>query len=203
MIYIIDYDAGNLRSVQKALENCGAEVFITSDPDDLVRADKVIFPGVGAFGKARESFEKYGFVDAVQQFIKSGKPFLGICLGMQLMFEAGEENPGVAGLGLFKGFVKRFPKSVKTPHLGWNELIQVRESPLWKDVPLASYFYFAHSYYISPEDESIVIGETDYFGRVPVAIQYENVFGLQFHPEKSQQHGLHVLRNFVELFHHG
>lgn len=199
MIYIIDYDAGNLRSVQKALQNCSADVRITSNPADLAKADKVIFPGVGAFGKAKESFEKYGFVDAVFEFIKTGKPFLGICLGMQLMFESGEENPGVPGLGLFKGHVRRFPRDIKVPHLGWNELVQVGESPLWNDLPSDAYFYFAHSYFIDPEDRSIIVGETDYFGRVPVAIRHENVFGVQFHPEKSQQHGLHVLRNFVEL----
>ncbi len=199
MIYIIDYDAGNLRSVQKALQNCGADVHITSKPEDLSKADKVIFPGVGAFGKAKESFEKYGFVDAVKEFIDTGKPFLGICLGMQLMFESGEENPGVPGLGLFKGHVRRFSHDIKVPHLGWNELIQVGESPLWNDIPSDACFYFAHSYFIDPEDRSLIVGETDYYGRVPVAIRKENLYGVQFHPEKSQQHGLHVLQNFVEL----
>ena len=199
MIYIIDYDAGNLRSVQKALQNCGAEVHITSRPDDLAKADKVIFPGVGSFGKAKESFEKYGFVDAVKEFIKTNKPFLGICLGMQLMFESGEESPGVPGLSLFKGRVRRFPRNIKVPHLGWNQVIQVGASPLWRDIPPNSYFYFAHSYFIDPEDRSIIVGETDYFGRVPIAIRQDNLFGVQFHPEKSQQHGLEVLRNFVEL----
>jgi glutamine amidotransferase len=199
LIYIIDYDAGNLRSVQKALQNCGAEVHITSRPDDLDKADKVIFPGVGSFGKAKESFEKYGFVDAVKAFIKTKKPFLGICLGMQLMFESGEESPGVPGLSLFKGRVRRFPRDIKVPHLGWNEVMQVGASPLWNKIPPNSYFYFAHSYYIDPEDDSLIVGATDYFGRVPIAIRQDNLFGVQFHPEKSQQHGLEVLRNFVEL----
>lgn len=199
MICIIDYQAGNLRSVQKALEKCGAQVIVTQHPDDLHKADKVIFPGVGAFGKAKESVEKYGFVEPLNEFLKSGKPFLGICLGMQLLFESSEENPGVSGLSLFKGMVRRFPTNIKVPHLGWNELLQVAASPLWKNIPAASYFYFAHSFYIDPLDRSIIVGETDYFGRIPVAIRQNNIYGLQFHPEKSQQHGLHILQNFVDL----
>ncbi|MBN1481661.1 imidazole glycerol phosphate synthase subunit HisH [candidate division KSB1 bacterium] len=199
MIYIIDYQAGNLRSVQKALENCGAHVLVTSRPDDLKNADKVIFPGVGAFGKAKESLEKYGFVEPINEFIKSGKPFLGICLGMQLFFESSEENPGVSGLSLFKGVVRRFPRDIKVPHLGWNELLPIGDNPLWKGIPPGSYFYFAHSFFIEPLDRSIVVGETDYFGRIAVAIRHNNILGVQFHPEKSQRHGLRVLQNFVDL----
>ena len=199
MIYIIDYNAGNLRSVQKALEKCGAEARITSEPGELQKADKLIFPGVGAFGKAMESLREFGFVESIYEFIKTGRPFLGICLGMQLLLEASEENPGVDGLAIFKGTVKRFSKDIKVPHLGWNELQQVGKSPLWRDIPADSYFYFAHSYYIEPEDPRVIAGTTDYYGSVPVAVQYENLFGLQFHPEKSQRNGLHILKNFVEL----
>ncbi|MBN1561321.1 imidazole glycerol phosphate synthase subunit HisH [candidate division KSB1 bacterium] len=199
MIYIIDYNAGNLRSVQKAVENCGAAARITSAPDDLKKADKVIFPGVGAFGHAMEAVEEFGFVEAICRFIDSGKPFLGICLGMQLMLEASEESPGVTGLSLFKGAVRRFAKNIKVPHLGWNQVRHVGTCPLWENIPDSSYFYFAHSYFIDPENRHVVVGETDYFGAVPVAIHFDNVFGLQFHPEKSQQLGLRILKNFVNL----
>ncbi|MBN1466084.1 imidazole glycerol phosphate synthase subunit HisH [candidate division KSB1 bacterium] len=199
MISIIDYDAGNLRSVQKALESCGARTRITNKPDELQEADKVVFPGVGAFGRAMQAVRDYGFIDAILRFIDSGRPFLGICIGMQLMLETSAESPGVRGLGLVKGDVKRFSQEIKVPHLGWNEVHQVGASPLWENIPDGSYFYFAHSYYVEPRDRQIIVGATDYFGAVPVAIRFDNVYGLQFHPEKSQQHGLQILRNFVNL----
>ncbi len=199
MIYIIDYEAGNLRSVQKALEKCGADARVTSRPGDLRNADKVVFPGVGAFGKAMEAVERFGFVDSIKSFIAAGRPFLGICLGLQLMFETSEESPGVQGLSLLSGQVKRFDAGLKAPHLGWNEVKQVQSSPLWKGVPDGGYFYFAHTFYISPRDAAVVVGETDYGGPVPVAVRHENIFGLQFHPEKSQAAGLQILKNFVEL----
>lgn len=199
MIYIIDYDAGNLRSVQKALQSQGADAQVTSNPDDLRHADKVVFPGVGAFGKAMESVIKYGFEEPIKAFIQTGKPFLGICLGLQLMLESSEENPGVPGLSLIRGQVKRFAPHLKVPHLGWNELRQTGDSPLWRDIPESTYFYFAHSFFIAPENNDVVVGETEYDGPVPVAIRRENVYGLQFHPEKSQQYGLQILKNFIEL----
>lgn len=199
MIIIIDYHAGNLRSVQKALQSVGADARIASSPNELRPADKVVFPGVGAFGKAMEALEQLKYIDAIHEFIKSGRPFLGICLGLQLMFESSEENPGVKGLSLLPGHVKRFPDTLKVPHLGWNVLKQTRTSPLWKDIPSDSYFYFAHSYYIHPEEREIVVGETEYGENIEVAIRYENMYGLQFHPEKSQHMGLQVLKNFVEL----
>lgn len=199
MIYIIDYEAGNLRSVQKALQQCGADARITSNPDDLEKADKVVFPGVGAFGKAMEAVDRFGFSDPIKQFIRTGKPFLGICLGLQLMFETSDESPGVQGLSLFKGRVKRFSRDLKAPHLGWNAVRQVKESPLWRDVKDNSYFYFAHTFYILPAKSELVVGETDYGGPVPIAIRHGNVFGLQFHPEKSQALGLQILTNFVNL----
>lgn len=199
MIYIIDYEAGNLRSVQKALEQCGADARVTSNPDDLLAANKVVFPGVGAFGKAVEAVERFGFIEPIKDFINTGKPFLGICLGMQLMFESSEESPGVEGLSLLKGRVKRFSKDLKAPHLGWNEVNQINPSPLWNGVQDGGYFYFAHTFYIAPDDAGIVTGTTDYGGSVPIAVRRDNVFGLQFHPEKSQNLGLHVLKNFVNL----
>jgi imidazole glycerol-phosphate synthase subunit HisH len=199
LILIIDYGAGNLRSVQKALESCGADAALTNDPKDLTRADKVVFPGVGAFGNAAEAINRLGFAEAIKEFISSGRSFLGICLGMQMLFESSEENPGVEGLGVLKGIVKRFPHHLKVPHLGWNELLQVQESPLWRNIPAQSYFYFAHSYYIEPVDKTIITGETDYNGCVAVAVARNNLFGLQFHPEKSQKMGLQILKNFIEL----
>lgn len=199
MICIIDYEAGNLRSVQKALEKCGADARITSDPRDLLNADKVVFPGVGAFGQAMKAVERFGFVEPIRQFVDSGKPFLGICLGLQLMFESSEESPGVPGLSLFRGHVKRLAPDLKAPHLGWNEVRQVASSPLWHGVADGGYFYFAHTFYIQPTENKIIVGETDYGGRVPVAVQNGNVFGLQFHPEKSQALGLKIVENFVNL----
>ncbi len=199
MICIVDYEAGNLRSVQKAVEHTGTEAKVTSSPKEILEADKVIFPGVGAFGKAVEKIDQLGLRDTLLESIDKGKPFLGICLGMQLLFESSEESPGVKGLSVFKGPVKRFSKDLKVPHLGWNVLIPITESPLWNNIADQSFFYFAHSYYISPENSGIIIGETDYGMRVPVAVNKENVFGLQFHPEKSQKMGLQVLENFVNI----
>lgn len=199
MIAIIDYGAGNLRSVQKALEQCGAEASITQAAADLASADKVVFPGVGAFGNAAEALMRLELFEPIKACIASGIPFLGICLGMQMLFESSEENPGVAGLGVLPGSVRRFPAHLKVPHLGWNGLFQVNASPLWREIPADAYFYFAHSFYVEPSDRSIVVGETDYGGRVAVAVRRDNLFGLQFHPEKSQKLGLQILKNFVEL----
>ena len=198
MICVIDYNAGNLRSVQKALEACGATTIVSSNPDDMRKADKVVFPGVGAFGKAMYTLEELQLVDPIREVIDEGKPFLGICLGLQLLHETSEESPGVTGLSVIKGRVQRFSDQLKVPHLGWNVLIQ-RSSPLWNQVPDESYFYFAHSYYIQPSDNDIVTGESEYDGKFAVAIRRDNIFGLQFHPEKSQKYGLQILRNFIEL----
>ncbi len=199
MIYIVDYDAGNLRSVQKALEKVGGNAEVTDNSEKILSGDKVVFPGVGAFGNAVQALEKRGLRNTLVEYINSGRPFLGICLGMQLLFEQSEENPGVQGLSVLKGTVKRFLFDIKVPHLGWNVLNQKKETVLWNSIPKDSYFYFAHSYYISPDDKDIVIGESDYNGAYPVAVQYKNVMGLQFHPEKSQKNGLQILQNFVNL----
>ncbi len=199
MIYIVDYGAGNLRSVQKAVEYNGADAQVTSHPADIEKADRIIFPGVGAFGKAIEKIDALNLRTPLIRFIETGKPFLGICLGLQLLFENSEENPGVPGLAVLKGSVKRFSGSLKVPHLGWNVLIRKSNSVLWEGIPANSYFYFAHSYYISPVEADIIIGESDYGSHFPVAVQKNNLYGLQFHPEKSQKFGLQVLKNFLKV----
>ncbi|OGC10033.1 imidazole glycerol phosphate synthase, glutamine amidotransferase subunit [candidate division KSB1 bacterium RBG_16_48_16] len=199
MICIVDYDAGNLRSVQKAVEYLGFTALLTSRASDLEKADKIIFPGVGAFGKTAEAMDKLGLRPVLIDQVQKNKPFFGICLGLQLLFAESEENPGVAGLGILSGRVQRFPRTLKVPHLGWNVLTQNRDSILFKDIPQDSYFYFAHSYYVLPDDPSVIIGQSEYDFMFPVAIQRENLYGVQFHPEKSQQHGLQVLRNFLQL----
>jgi glutamine amidotransferase len=199
MICIVDYGAGNLRSVQKAVERLGASAHVSSKPVDVARASKVIFPGVGAFGRAVEAVDNLRLRETLIQFIEDRKPFLGICLGLQLLFESSEENPGVAGLGILSGSVKRFPDGLKIPHLGWNQVNFSMTSPLWHNIPDNGYFYFAHSYYVAPDDAAIVSGECDYGIVFPVAIKYGLLFGLQFHPEKSQHWGLGVLKNFIEL----
>ncbi|MBN2410326.1 imidazole glycerol phosphate synthase subunit HisH [candidate division KSB1 bacterium] len=199
MIYIVDYGAGNLRSVQKAVEYNGNDAQFTSNPDDIDKADKIIFPGVGAFGKAIEKIDALELRTPLIRFIETGKPFLGICLGLQLLFENSEENPGIPGLAVLKGSVKRFSGDLKVPHLGWNVLIRKSNSTLWEGIPANSYFYFAHSYYISPVETDIIIGESDYGSHFPVAVQKNNLYGLQFHPEKSQKFGLQVLKNFLNI----
>jgi glutamine amidotransferase len=199
MICIIDYGAGNLRSVQKAVEFIGGEAVVTADVAAIENADRVIFPGVGAFGKAMAAIDQLALRSSITDFIAAGKPFLGICLGLQLLFEESEEDPGVRGLSVLRGTVKRFSPQLKVPHLGWNVLIQVVACPLWKNIPDSSYFYFAHSYYISPDEDSVVVGVSDYGLAVPVAIRKNNLYGLQFHPEKSQKVGLEILKNFVSI----
>jgi len=199
MICIIDYGAGNLRSVQKAIEYWGVDTVVSAKASDLEKAEKIVFPGVGAFGRAIEAIERLDLRDVIIRQIKDGKPFLGICLGLQLLFEESEENPGVKGLSVLPGKVKRFPPDLKVPHLGWNRLIKSGQSPLWQNVPDNSFYYFAHSYYIDPEDNNLVIGFSDYGEKFPVAIQQGNLYGLQFHPEKSQKNGLNILKNFIDL----
>jgi len=199
VIAVIDYGAGNLRSVLKALEHLGAEAIVTSSPAEIGAAERVVLPGVGAFGKAVEAIDALGLREAICAFIASGRPFLGICLGMQLLFGASEESPGAAGLGLLPGRVRRFAPPLKVPHLGWNALEQKQASPLWREIPAGSYFYFAHSYYAEPAQPELITGLTDYGGPVPAAIQSGALHAVQFHPEKSQRHGLQLLRNFITL----
>ena len=212
MIAVIDYGMGNLRSVQKALEEVGAKTRVTSDPSDLKRCSKVVFPGVGAFGDAMKELRRRGLVDPIKDAIADGKPFLGLCLGLQLLFEKSEEAPGVKGLCVLKGEVKRFrgsefvnrgsKKRLKVPHMGWNEIDRYtkhdsRYTKLLHGVPNGSYMYFVHSYYVKPKDKSSILTITDYGIDFVSGVCKDNVCGLQFHPEKSQALGLKILKNFV------
>jgi len=202
MIAIIDYGMGNIHSVQKALQLYGAETVITNKAKDIRSADKVVLPGVGAFDDAMLELKKRGLISPINGLIKSKKPLLGICLGMQLLFESSEEANESKGLGIFKGAVKKFGEEdkLKVPHMGWNQLNRVSEKcPLLKDIATGSYVYFCHSYYPDPEDKQAVAATCDY-GKEFAAIAWkDNIYGVQFHPEKSQEIGLKILKNFVEL----
>ena len=201
MIAIIDYDAGNVKSVEKALQFLGQEVVLTRDKEILLAADKVILPGVGAFGMAMEKLRQYDLVDVIHQIVDKGTPFLGICLGLQLMFESSEETPGVEGLGLLKGRIVRIPEKegLKVPQIGWNDLQFPKESRLFKEFSGGEYVYFVHSYYLQAADEHDVAATTEYGVHIHAAVERENVFACQFHPEKSADVGLKILENFVNL----
>ena len=198
MIAIIDYDAGNVKSVEKALQALNQDVVITNDKATLLVADKVILPGVGAFGDAMEKLQAYGLIEVIRELVEMKKPFLGICLGLQLMFEESEESPGVKGLGLLKGKIVRFPQSeLKVPQIGWNSLEFPKESVLFNGIRSGEYVYFVHSYYLKAE-EDIVAATTEYGVTVHAAVEKGNIFACQFHPEKSSGVGLSILKNFVE-----
>ena len=200
MIAIIDYQMGNLRSVQKGFEKVGFAATITSDPRELDAADKVVLPGVGAFGDAMAELRRRDLVEPIRNAVASGKPFLGICLGLQLLFDVGYEGGEHKGLGIFRGKVVRFdlPPTMKVPHMGWNRVTIKQPSPLLRDVPDGTYFYFVHSYYPVPEDPGLTALEADYGYPFCAAIARGNVFATQFHPEKSQADGLKLLRNFAQ-----
>ncbi len=201
MIAIIDYDAGNLRSVEKALLSLGEEVLVTRDREELLAADKVILPGVGNFGDAMEKLKAYGLVPVIQELAERGKPFLGICLGLQLLFERSDEAPGVEGLGILKGEILRIPdkEGLKVPHIGWNSLHLQNEGRLFRDLPEGSYVYFVHSYYLKAADLQIVKAATEYGVTIDASVEQGNVFACQFHPEKSSRVGLRILENFAKL----
>ena len=204
MITIIDYGMGNLRSVQKAFELFCPKVEVTSSAKDIAAADKVVLPGVGAFGKAMEELQKKGLAGAIRDSIKIGKPFLGLCLGIQLLFSESEEAVGVKGLGILKGKVKRFKNTtgLKIPHMGWNRIAASSKGQgarILDGVPDGSYMYFVHSYYVEPEDKGVVLCETEYGDNFTSAIQKDNIYAFQFHPEKSQKFGLNIIKNFTEL----
>ncbi len=201
MIAIIDYDAGNIKSVEKALQKLGAEVVITKDAQEILAADKVILPGVGAFGDAMANLKKYGLDEVIRQVVEKGTPFLGICLGLQLLFERSDETPGVEGLGILKGEILRIPDrdDLKIPHMGWNSLHLQNQGRLFTGLPEQSYVYFVHSYYLKAEEEEIVKATTDYSVNIHASVEKDNVFACQFHPEKSSDVGLQILKNFVEL----
>ena len=199
MIAIVDYGMGNLRSVQKALEHVGAQAVVTDHRETIESASAVVLPGVGAFGKAMANLERAGLTDVIRQVIAQGRPFLGICLGLQLLFEDSDEMGRHNGLGVFGGQVKRFEVGLKVPQIGWNQVHIQRASPLLEGVADGSYAYFVHSYYVAPADPEIILTTTDYEIDYASIIGQDNVFGIQFHPEKSQAVGLRILRNFIAL----
>ncbi|MBN1320090.1 MAG: imidazole glycerol phosphate synthase subunit HisH [Thermoleophilia bacterium] len=196
-LYIIDYGAGNLRSVQKAFEHVGVKAVVGSDPEALRNAPGLVLPGVGAFGRMRQ-LEQKGLVEPLLRRIEAGVPFLGVCLGLQLLFEASEEEPGVKGLGVLRGDVRALPASVKVPHIGWNQVETCTCSDLFEDIPGGSAFYFVHGYAVVPRSPGDVLSMTDYDGVAFVsAVESDNVVGVQFHPEKSSTLGLRFYRNFA------
>lgn len=201
MIAIVDYDAGNIKSVEKALQFLGQEPVVTRDKETLLQAEKVIVPGVGAFGDAMGKMHQYGLVEVLREIAAKGTPLLGICLGLQLFFESSEETPGVEGLGLLPGKIVRIPdkEGFKIPHMGWN-FIQINPaSRLLKGIEEGAYVYFVHSYYLQAENETDVAATTDYVVNIHAAAEHENIFATQFHPEKSGEIGLRILKNFIEL----
>jgi len=201
MIAIIDYQMGNLRSVQKGFERVGHAATITSDPAEIAAADKVILPGVGAFADAIAELKRRGLVEPIRDSIDAGKPFLGICLGLQLLFDRSLEDGEHEGLGILPGEVRRFeiPSEYKVPHMGWNRVAFNRRPPILADLEDEPHFYFVHSYYVVPSDDTVVAGEASYPVPFCAMIWRENLFATQFHPEKSQANGLQVLKNFAEL----
>ena len=201
MIAIIDYDAGNLKSVEKALQSIGEDTIVSRDREEILRADKVILPGVGSFGDAMQKLRDYKLDEVIKEVTESGKPFLGICLGLQLLFERSEETPGVEGLGILKGEILRIPdhEGLKIPHMGWNSIKIKKGARLFKDIPEDSYVYFVHSYYLKAGREEDVTATTEYSALIHASVEHDNVFACQFHPEKSSEIGLKILKNFVEL----
>lgn len=201
MIAVIDYDAGNIKSVEKALQFLGAEVTVTRDPEVLLNADKVILPGVGAFGDAMARLNEYGLVDVIKKIVDKGTPFLGICLGLQLLFDSSEEAPGVKGLSILSGKIVRFSDEfgLKIPQIGWNALSFPKESVLFEGVKEGSFVYFVHSYYLVADELSDVAATTEYGNHVHAAVSRGNVYACQFHPEKSSSVGMQILKNFINL----
>ena len=199
MIAIIDYDAGNIKSVEKALHYLGEETVVSRDPQVLLSADKVILPGVGSFGDAMNNLNKFGLVPVIRELTEKGTPFLGICLGLQLLFESSDETPGVEGLGILKGKIVKIPPApgLKIPHMGWNSLSCAPDGTLFEGLPDHPYVYFVHSYYLKAKDPQIVKAMAEYGVMIHASVESGNVFGCQFHPEKSGETGLHILRNFI------
>ncbi|MCI8550984.1 MAG: imidazole glycerol phosphate synthase subunit HisH [Lachnospiraceae bacterium] len=201
MIAIIDYDAGNLKSVEKALDFLGEKTCITRNPDEILAADKVILPGVGSFGDAMGKLHQYGLCEVIHQVTDRRIPFLGICLGLQLLFAGSEESPGVPGLGILPGEIVRIPDApgLKIPHIGWNSLEIKEGTRLFKGIGDGSYVYFVHSYYLKAQEADMVAATTQYGTCIHAAVERENVFACQFHPEKSSSIGLQILKNFAEI----
>lgn len=200
MIAVIDYDAGNIKSVEKALDFLGQEADVTGEKEKILAADHVVLPGVGAFGDAMENLRSRGLDQVIYEVIRRGTPFLGICLGLQLLFERSDEAPGAEGLGVLKGEILRIPESdgLKIPHMGWNSLHLQNNGRLFRGVEENAYVYFVHSYYLKAADESIVKASTEYGTHIHASVEKDNVFACQFHPEKSSDVGLKILKNFIE-----
>lgn len=200
MVSIIDYDAGNIKSVEKAVISLGEEAVITKDRDIIMSSDRVILPGVGSFGDAMERLKEYNLINVIYDVVDSGKPFLGICLGLQLLFKSSEESKGVSGLGILDGEIKRIPDApgLKIPHIGWNSININPHASLFKGVPDNSYVYFVHSYYLAAEHEEDVAASVFYSTNIHASVEHGNVFACQFHPEKSSAVGLRILKNFIE-----
>ena len=201
MIAIIDYDAGNIRSVEKAMAKLGQEIWITRDRERIMNADKVILPGVGSFGDAMAHLREYNLVEVIKDVVAEKKPFLGICLGLQLLYESSEETPGVEGLGILKGKILKIPeqKDLKIPHMGWNSLHLQNDGRLFRGIEQNLYVYFVHSYYLKAGEEETVKATTEYSVNIHASVEKNNVFACQFHPEKSGDLGLQILKNFAEL----
>ena len=201
MIAIIDYDAGNLKSVEKALKYLGQDVIVSRDSSEILQADKVILPGVGSFGDAMNNLDHFNLVDTIKKVDEKNTPFLGICLGLQLLFEKSDETPGAEGLGILKGEILRIPpkEGLKIPHMGWNSLNIKPQARLFDGIANNSYVYFVHSYYLKAEDENIVAASTEYSTHIHASVESGNIFACQFHPEKSSDVGLRILKNFASL----
>lgn len=199
MITIVDYGMGNLRSVSRAFENQGFEVQVTSEMDKIYDASGLVLPGVGHFGACVRNLQKLRLTDAIDNHIKEGKPFLGICLGLQILFEQSDESPGYPGLGVLGGKVSRFPRSrnLKVPHMGWNQIHFDSDSPILSGIPDGSWFYFVHSYYVEPSESEVNMITSDYGVTFTAAVERDNIFACQFHPEKSSDLGLRMLKNFA------
>lgn len=201
MIAIIDYDAGNLKSVEKALVSLGEEVLVSRDSSEILQADKVILPGVGSFGDAMNNLDKFGLVDTIKKVTGNGTPFLGICLGLQLLFKESDETPGAEGLDILPGKILKIPakEGFKIPHMGWNSLDVKPGAKLFRGLEGNPYVYFVHSYYLKAADENIVAASTEYTTHIHASVESGNVFACQFHPEKSSEVGLKILKNFASL----
>ena len=200
MIAIIDYDAGNIKSVEKAILTFGEEVILTRDRNVILSSDGVILPGVGSFGEAMRKLDDYGLTDVIREVAERKIPLLGICLGLQLLFEYSEESPEAKGIGVLKGHIKRIPDTgLKIPHIGWNDLSYPNPGRLFKDVPEGTYVYFVHSYYLEADDPAIVTATTEYGTTIQASVECGNIFATQFHPEKSSDAGLKMLKNFIDI----
>jgi glutamine amidotransferase len=198
-VAIIDYGVGNLRSVEKAFAATGCEAIVSSDDDVLRTAERLVLPGVGAFAACMKALSERGFDRLVKEKVAAGTPLLGVCVGMQLLFEESDEFGATRGLGLLRGRVRRFSDDLVVPHVGWNRIDQIRENPLFNGVANGAFFYFVHSYYCAPIDEEVIAGKTEYGVRYASVVAKNNLCGVQFHPEKSQAAGLQLLKNFARL----